>query len=161
MKTKANSILILAVLVLVCFLGTAKGATDSVTALVQGGSIGEFVDTPHAFTSSGFSDFAVDVKIRDDGSAFGEFICAVQGWGVFTGVAHTGQINSNGTVTIRGVESGYDFMLGGGFTDCPFTVVLHAGGPGVGWFQLRDCAFPAGKFDTEKVSIGTIYITQF
>jgi hypothetical protein len=162
MKLILKSSLALATLIAVAglFSSSAAGKGHAATYVtVTGGSIGDFVATPHSLTTSGFTDFAVDVTVRRDGTATGEFVCAVPGFVVLGGQATNGQVNADGSVTVTGLEYGYDTTIGG-YSNCPFSVTFRAGGPGVGGFDFSDCVFPTGMYDTEIIRVGSIQISR-
>jgi hypothetical protein len=161
MKTILKGSLSLAALLLALFVPAATSGTNAtVIASVGGGGIGRFVATPESLTTSGVSEFAVNIRIRSDGTAVGEFVCAVQGLVVFSGAARTGHLNGDGSVTVFGVECGYDKIAKSGYTGCHYSVVLHPGGPGQGYFTFRDCVFGPGQFDTEVVRVGLISVVH-
>jgi hypothetical protein len=161
MKTILKSGLSLAALLLALFLPAATSATNAtVVASVGGGGIGKFVATPESFTTSGVTEFAVNVRIRSDGTAAGEFICGIQGVVVLGVQARSGHVNADGSVTVFGSEYGWDNVAKTGYSNCFASVVLYPGGPGQGSFKFRDCVFPAGKVDTEVVRIGTIIVVK-
>jgi len=139
---------------------SASGSGQAaVYVTVTGGSTADFVDTPHSLTHSGFTDFAVNVSVLRNGRATGEFLCGIPGVIVLAGVATNGHVNADGSVTITGMEYGYDTVMGG-YSDCPFSVTFRAGGAGVGGFDFFDCAFPAGLYDTEVVRVGSVQISR-
>ena len=155
-------------LALVTFLAAAGVLTSPANAQnspvvmrITGGSIGKFIDTPHSLTTSGFTDFAANIKIYQDGTASGEFTCAIPTVVVLAVQATNATVNPDGSVRITGTEYGYDAIGGAGYNDCPATVVFRPGGPGVGGFDFVDCVFPEGLFDTERVLVGSIDITQY
>lgn len=165
MKTILKSSLALATVLAVASVVSSRlnaqsstGTRQSpVVAHITGGSTGKFIETPNSLTTSGITDFAVNVRIRKNGSASGEFVCAIPNVVVLGGQATNGSLNSDGSVTITGMEYGYD-TAAGGYKDCSFTVTLRAGGPGAGGFDFADCVFPEGKFDTEVIRFGAIEI---
>lgn len=108
--------------------------------------------------TSGSTDFAVNLKIMADGTASGEFICAVANAIVLAIAPTTASFKADGSVVITGIEYGFDvagFMSTG-------TVVLRADGVGVGGFDYRDQSgfFGPGQYDTEVVRVGSIKVTR-
>lgn len=142
-------------------IAPANAQDSPVIMRITGGSTGRFLDTPHSFTHSGFTDFAVNIKVKLDGTASGEFLCAIPGVVVLAVQATNATINSDGSVRITGNEYGYDAIAGVGYTDCPATIVFRGGGVGIGGFDFDDCVIPEGLFDTERVQVGSINITQY
>ena len=126
---------------------------------ITAGSTGVFVPTPHSLTTSGYSDFAANIKISQDGSATGQFVCAVPNAVVIAGQAVSAVTNPDGSVTVNGIGYGY-FVGGGGFEEDPFFVTFRPGGPHVGGFDFADANFPSGLYDTELVKFGSIRFDQ-
>jgi hypothetical protein len=139
---------------------TARSDDRDPVIHIIGGSTGAFVATPHSLTTSGYTDFAVNIKCYADGSASGEFICAIPNFVVLAVIPEHWTLRSDGSVKVTGNEYGYDGVAMTGFTDCPAKVVFRAGGKGVGGFDFRDCVFAEGQFDTEIVRFGSIEIRR-
>jgi hypothetical protein len=136
----------------------ANAQSSDVVVRITGGSTGKFVATPHSLTTSGYTDFAVNVKLYRDGTASGEFICAIPNFVVLGGIANHWHRTADGRIKVTGMEYGYDAVAGAGYADCPFYVVFREGGPGEGGFDFSDCVFGPGQFDTEVVLFGRINI---
>ncbi|HEY1583338.1 MAG TPA: hypothetical protein VGF73_09600 [Chthoniobacterales bacterium] len=138
---------------------SAFAQNSPVVMRIIAGSTGLFVPTSHSLTTSGYTDFAANIKVREDGSATGQFVCAAPGAVVIAGQAVSAVTNSDGSVTINGV--GYGYFIGvGGFENDSFFVTFRAGGPRVGGFDFADATFPAGFYDTEVVKLGSVTIDQ-
>ncbi len=138
---------------------SAFAQNSPVVTRITAGSTGVFVATSHSINTSGYSDFTANIKVRQDGSASGEFACAVPNAIVIAGQAVSAVTNSDGSVTINGV--GYGYIVGvGGFENDSFFVTFRAGGPHVGGFDFADANFPAGFYDTEVVKFGSVRIGQ-
>ena len=95
--------------------GPSASAADPV-ARVNGGGRADFQETPNAVNTSGFTDFAVSVKVYDDGSASGTFICSIPSIVVIVGDITDGWVNPDGSVTVLGVAHGYDSFIPGPFS---------------------------------------------
>jgi hypothetical protein len=159
LKIKLALAISLAVLGAITLPASAQNDGDSNVAIrVYGGSTAKFVATPHSFTTSGYTDFAVNAKLFQGGTASGEFICAIPNVVVLAVVVSNWSQNSDGSVTLTGMEYGYDAVAGAGYADCPASVTLRAGGVGVGGFDFRDCVMGPGQFDTELIRFGSIVI---
>jgi hypothetical protein len=163
MKTNLMSkhaLAILLTIACVTFL-PANARSDGPNPVIHivGGSTGAFVATPHSFTTSGYTDFAANIKCYADGTATGEFICAIPNVVVLAVVPGRWELRSDGSVKVFGQEYGYD-TAAGGFEQCPAWVVFRAGGKDVGGFDFKDCALPAGTFDTEVVRFGRIELRR-
>ncbi|MGH8092305.1 MAG: hypothetical protein ACREIF_02365 [Chthoniobacterales bacterium] len=161
MKTLLKTSLALSTfLAVVGILGSSAIAqTSPVTMLITAGTTGKFIPTPHSLTTSGYSDFAANIKVRADGTASGQFVCAVLNAIVISGQATNATVNADGSVTITGI--GYGYAVGfGGFDNDSFFVTFRAGGPKVGQFDFADANFPAGFYDTEGVLYGSINISR-
>jgi hypothetical protein len=156
MKTFLKSNLALATLLAIAcvtFLpATARSDGPDPVIHIIGGSTGAFVATPHSLTTSGYTDFAVNIKCYADGSASGEFTCAIPNFVVLAIIPNHWTLRSDGSVKVTGKEYGYDVA---GFTGEGW-VVFRAGGKGVGGFDFRDDVFGPGQFDTEVVRFGRI-----
>ena len=126
---------------------------------ITGGSTGKFTRTSHSLTTSGYSDFAVNVKVRQDGTASGQFVCAVLNAVVISGQVTNATVNTDGSVTVTGLGYGY-FAGFGGFENDSFFATFRPGGPHVGGFDFADANFPVGFYDTEGVIYGAINISQ-
>jgi hypothetical protein len=128
--------------------------------MVQGGGTADFLDTPNAVNTTGYTNFSVAATIYGDGAAKGSFICQVPGIVIIAGDVLGGWVNDDGSVTIVGLAHGYDHTVPLRFTDLPFMVTLREGGPGEGGFDYRDESgfFGPGQFDTELVRRGMIAI---
>lgn len=138
---------------------SAFAQNSPVVMRIIAGSTGAFVATSHSLTTSGYSDFTANIKVRQDGSATGQFVCAVRDAVVIAGQAASAVINSDGSVTINGIGYGY-FVGGGGFENDSFFVTFRPGGPHTGGFDFADAGFPAGMYDTEVVKFGSVKIGQ-
>ena len=125
----------------------------------EAGIDAKFIATDHSLTTSGYSDFTANIKVRQDGTAFGQFVCAVSNLVVISGQATNATVNADGSVTVTGIGYGY-FNGVGGFANDPFFVTFRAGGPHVGGFDFADAGFPVGLYDTEGVTVGSIDISQ-
>ncbi|MBA3544646.1 MAG: hypothetical protein H0T83_09450 [Chthoniobacterales bacterium] len=128
---------------------------------INGGSKGKFVSTPHSLTTSGYTDFAVTLRLYRDGTAAGEFTCAIPNVVVLAVIPTGWSLNPDGSITVTGNEYGYDALGGVGYSDCPATLTLRAGGVNVGGFDFADCVFGEGQYDTEVVRVGSIDITLY
>ncbi len=158
MNTKLK--LTLATFLAACALTSPLFAQGSpVVMRINGGSTGKFLVTPHSINTSGYSDFAVNVKVMQDGTASGQFVCAVLDAIVIAGQVTNATVNADGSVTVTG--SGYGYIAGvGGFEDDSFFATFRSGGVGVGGFDFADANFPAGFYDTEGITFGSIKITR-
>ncbi len=107
---------------------SAFAQSSPVVMRITAGSTGVFVPTSHSLTTSGYSDFTANIKVREDGSATGQFVCAVPNAVVISGQAVSAVTNSDGSVTINGIGYGY-FVGGGGFEDDSFFVTFRSGRP--------------------------------
>jgi hypothetical protein len=133
----------------------ANAQNSPVTMQITGGSTGKFLSTPHSINTTGYSDFAVNVKVRQDGTASGQFVCAVLNAIVISGQVTNATVNADGSVTVTGL--GYGYIVGvGGFENDSFFATFRPGGPQVGGFDFADANFPAGFYDTEAVRYGSI-----
>ncbi|MEO6970862.1 MAG: hypothetical protein ABI217_08205 [Chthoniobacterales bacterium] len=160
MKLILKTMLALSTLAVVSVLVSPANAQNSpVVMQITGGSTGKFIATPHSLTTSGYSDFAVNVKVRQDGTAFGQFVCAVANAVVISGQVTNATVNADGSVTVTGLGYGY-FAGVGGFENDSFFATFRPGGPHVGGFDFADSGFPAGFYDTEGILYGAINITQ-
>lgn len=140
-------------------LPPATAQNAPVTMLITAGSTGKFIATSHSLTTSGYSDFTANIKVRADGTASGQFCCAVLDAIVISGQATYATVNADGSITVTGV--GYGYAVGvGGFDNDSFFVTFRAGGPKVGGFDFADANFPPGFYDTEGVLYGAVNITQ-
>ncbi len=138
---------------------TASPQGSPVVMKITGGSTGKFLNTPHSINTSGFTDFALNITVRADGSATGEFACAVPNAIVIAGQAVAATTNTDGSVTVTGV--GYGYIVGvGGFENDSFFVTVRPGGPRVGGFDFADANFPEGFYDTESLLVGSINIAR-
>ena len=137
----------------------ARGMASEPVAMVRGGGTADFLDTPDAVNTTGYTNFSVAATVYSDG-ATGKFICQVPGVVIIAGDVTDGWVNDDGSVTITGLAHGYDHFFGMAFTDLPYTATLRAGGPGEGGFDYRDESgfFGPGQFDTELVRRGMIAI---
>ena len=149
----------LTALLAVAAFPAAARAVD-VDAKVAGGGTGDFLDTPNAVTTSGYTDFSVGLTVYADGSAQGHFVCMIPAVVVVSLDVTEGIVNGDGSVTVTGLAIVYDHFFQAVFADLPVTVTLRAGGPGVGGFDYRDESgfFGPGQFDTELVRRGMIQI---
>lgn len=139
------------------FTSPAFAQQSPVVMRITGGATGKFIVTPHSLTTTGYSDVAADIKVREDGTAWGQFVCAVPNLIVISGQATNATVNSDGSVTVTGV--GYGFVVGddgGGFSDDSFFVTFRPGGPHLGGFDFADATFPEGMYDTEGITSGSI-----
>ena len=159
MKTIIRTSLPLATfLAVVCGLVSPAIAQKApVTMVITAGSTGKFLNTPHSINTTGYSDFTANITVRADGTASGQFACAVPNAIVIAGQAANATVNVDGSVTITGIGYGY-FVGGGGFDDDSFFVTFRAGGPKVGGFDFADANFPVGFYDTEGVVYGAVNI---
>jgi len=156
-KTTLRFILAIATLLTVNGTTTLSFAHDSSSIVrITGGSTGLFIPTPHSLTTSGYSDFAVNVKLFHDGTASGEFTCAVPDFVVLAVQVTNWSRHPDGSIELTGNEYGFDAVAGTGYTDCPATIVMRSGPVGIGGFDFSDCVFPEGKYDTEIVRFGSI-----
>jgi hypothetical protein len=137
----------------------ANAQNSPVVMQITGGSTGKFVATSHSLNTTGYSDFSVNVKVRQDGTAFGQFVCAVTNAVVISGQVTNATVNADGSVTVTGLGYGY-FVGVGGFENDSFFATFRPGGPRVGSFDFADAGFPAGFYDTESVLYGSITITH-
>lgn len=161
MKTYLKTMLALLTFLTVSsvFLAPAHAQNSPVTMQIIGGSTGKFVPTSHSLTTTGYSDFTVNVKVRQDGTASGQFACAVPNAVVIAGQVTNATVNADGSVTVTGIGYGY-FVGGGGFENDPFFATFRPGGPRVGGFDFADALFPVGLYDTESITHGAITITR-
>lgn len=160
MKLILKTMLALSTLAVVSVLVSPADAQNSpVVMQITGGSTGKFIPTSHSLTTSGYSDFAVNVKVRQDGTAFGQFVCAVTNAIVISGQVTNATVNADGSVTVTGLGYGYGVGFGG-FDGDSFFATFRPGGPHVGGFDFADANFPAGFYDTEGVLYGSITITH-
>lgn len=136
-------------------LAPAHAQNSPVTMQITGGSTGRFIPTSHSLTTTGYSDFAVNVKVRQDGTASGQFVCAVPNAIVISGQVTNATVNADGSVTVTGIGYGY-FVGGGGFENDSFFATFRPGGPHLGGFDFADAMFPVGLYDTEGVIHGSI-----
>ena len=161
MKTQLKTMLALLTFLAVfgVLITPANAQNSPVTMRITGGSTGKFIPTSHSLTTSGYSDFAVNVKVRQDGTASGQFVCAVLNAIVISGQVTNATVNADGSVTVTGI--GYGYAVGaGGFENDSFFATFRPGGPQVGGFDFADANFPAGFYDTEGVLYGSISIKQ-
>jgi hypothetical protein len=160
MKLLIKTMFVLSTLAVVGALVSPANAQNSpVVMQITGGSTGKFVPTSHSLTTSGYSDFTINVKVRQDGTAFGQFVCAVANAIVISGQVTNATVNADGSVTVTGI--GYGYAVGfGGFEDDSFFATFRAGGPRVGGFDFADAGFPTGFYDTESVLYGSINIVH-
>lgn len=109
---------------------------------VTGGGTGTFGTDLDADGDVDGSQFAMAIRIAEDGSARGRFLCLMAGRSDFLGLAVmsvAGPVTegsaSGDTATFEGTAR---IGLGEGeaFTDVPFRAVVTEGGPGVGTLQL-------------------------
>ena len=135
-----------------------QAETAAYVGQITGGSNGKFVATSHSLTTSGYTDFSVSMGLRQDGTALGEFTCAIPNFVVLAIIPTGWSLQADGSIKVTGTEYGYDPVAGSGFTGTG-TVVFRAGGPGVGGFDFADEVFPPGYYDTEIVRFGSIDIT--
>jgi len=158
MNGKTAMLLLLAGVSLALTLGAANAAQAApIVAQVGGGGIAVF-DAPDAAQYLGMTTpFGIGVTLRSDGSAMGHFECLITG--VLANSVHvtSGSVNADGSVTFSG--PGTVHFAGGGVFLCPLeTIVVTAGGPGVGTF----CIGPPSPGDTvcdhETVVNGNISI---
>jgi hypothetical protein len=157
MKTILKITLALVTLLAVTGPANLPSATnDAPIVQITGGSTGLFVATPHSLTTSGYSDFSVNVKLLPDGTASGEFTCAIPDFVVLAVQVTNWSRRPDGGIQLTGNEYGYDAVAGMGYTDCPATIVMRSGPVGIGGFDFSDCVFPEGKYDTEVVRYGSI-----
>ncbi len=147
-------------LAVIGILGSSANAQNApVTMLITAGTTGKFIKTPHSLTTSGYSDFAANITVRADGTASGQFVCAVLDAIVISGQATNATVNADGSVTVTGI--GYGYAVGyGGFDNDSFFVTFRAGGPKVGGFDFADAGFPEGYYDTEGVLYGAVNISH-
>ncbi len=155
LKTKLALLTFLAVSSVL--LTTASAQDSPVVMAITGGSTGKFIPTSHSLTTSGYSDFTVNVKVRQDGTASGQFACAVPNLIVIAGQVTNATVNADGSVTVTGFGYGY-LVGGGGFENDSFFATFRPGGPRVGGFDFADANFPAGIYDTESILHGAIRI---
>jgi hypothetical protein len=160
LKIKLALAMLLAIAGVTFLPATARSDDPDPVIHIIGGSTGAFVATPHSLTTSGYTDFAANIKCYANGTATGEFACAIPNVVVLAVVPGRWEFRSDGSVKVFGNEYGYDVVGGAGFTDCPAWVVFRAGGKGVGGFDFKDCVFPQGTFDTEVVRFGRIDIRR-
>jgi hypothetical protein len=133
--------------------------TAPVTMVITAGTTGKFIKTPHSINTTGYSDFTANITVRADGTASGQFACAVLDAIVISGQATNATVNSDGSVTVTGI--GYGYAVGfGGFDNDSFFVTFRAGGPKVGGFDFADANFPPGFYDTEGVLYGAVNISH-
>jgi hypothetical protein len=161
MKTLLKTSLVLSTFLAVVgiLVSPAIAQNSPVTMLITAGTTGKFIPTPHSLTTSGYSDFTANIKVRADGTASGQFACAVLNAIVISGQATNATVNVDGSVTVTGI--GYGYAVGfGGFDNDSFFVTFRAGGPKMGGFDFADAGFPAGFYDTEGVIYGSINITR-
>lgn len=160
---KSNLHSSLGLTLLLAFVGLfsmpAYGQKAVLAGQIIGGSQGKFVATSHSLTTSGYTDFAVDLKLYRDGTASGQFVCAIPNFVVLAVIPTGWSLNPDGSIKITGNEYGYDVLGGVGYSECPATVTFRAGGVKTGGFDFSDCVFPEGQFDTEVVRVGSIAIT--
>jgi hypothetical protein len=136
----------------------AQNEDQSVAIRVYGGSTAKFIATPNSLTTNGYTDFAVNAKLFDGGTASGEFICAIPNFVVLAMIVDHWSQNADGSVTLTGMEYGYDVVAGAGYANCTASLTLRAGGAKVGGFDFTDCVFGPGQFDTELIRFGSIVI---
>jgi hypothetical protein len=156
MKTILKPILSFAICVAVISAVTFPANADDSIRRITGGSTGKFIPTPHSLTTSGYSDFAINVTLAPDGTASGEFTCAIPDFVVLAVQLSTWHRRADGSIELAGMEYGYDAVAGVGYADCPATLVMRRGPAGIGGFDFSDCVFPEGKYDTEVILYGFI-----
>ncbi len=129
-----------------------------VVGRITAGSNAVFVDTPHSVMTEGFTDFAAAIRLYDDGTAVGEFLCAIPDVVVLASQSATWSQNDDGSITVIGTMYGYFPESDTPFEGCSTTVTFRAGGPGVGGFDASFCDYPEGMYDTEVLRTGQIRI---
>ncbi|MGH7936487.1 MAG: hypothetical protein ACREF8_05720 [Chthoniobacterales bacterium] len=161
MKTNLKIMLVFSVFLasVGVLIAPANAQNSPVAMKITGGSTGNFISTPHSLNTTGYSDFAVNVKVRQDGTAEGQFVCAVSNAVVISGQVTNATVNADGSVTVTGLGYGY-FVGGGGFENDSFFATFRPGGPHVGGFDFADANFPTGFYDTERVLHGSINFTH-
>jgi hypothetical protein len=108
--------------------------------------------------TEGFTDFGANIKLHRDGTAEGEFICAIPNLVVLASQAATWSAKADGSIKVVGSMYAYFAETGESITDCETTIVFRAGGPGVGGFDITFCLYEEGSYDTEVVRNGEIDI---
>ena len=140
---------------------TANGQAQELAGRIHAGPYGKFVETPHSVTTEGYSDFSANIKLFTDGTAAGEFICAVDDLIVVAVAAETWVANEDGSINVTGPMYGIFADTYDTVTDCNTIITFRAGGPGVGGFDVDfTCLFPEGMYDTEVVKFGRVQITS-
>ena len=120
---------------------------DDEVVFVSGGGTATFDDF------EGETQFGVGAIVQEDGTAQGQFICAILGDFIIVGEVAQGTVHGDGSVTLAGVGHGVE--LGEPFAGCDFSVTFRQGGPGGGGFVYTDCVVGP---DAETVSSGLIVI---
>lgn len=153
---KVKNILVILILSSLILLLTSHLATAAMPAvMVTGGGRATF--DPGEELEGLETKFSVGAKLNSDGSASGHFNCLIESVVVISGDIHSGQMNSDGSVTLDGTGTIVEIVTGIIFRDEPFRVTMWPGGPGEGRFIYFDVVTgPAG--DAETVSHGQIMI---
>lgn len=140
-------------------LGAAAAPGDRVVATATGGGIAAF--TPPWSPDYPITYFGLGATLRADGGARGRFECGIPNLLTLNGSIESGQLNADGSVTLRGKfdEIDYNASFFGDdapihWTGMPFTLQAWPGGAGVGRFVFTH---PLGT-DFETVVSGGIHI---
>ncbi len=92
-------------LVALLLLATAPlTRAGDVVGKITAGSNAVFVDTPHSVMTEGFTDFAAAIRLYDDGTAVGEFLCAIPDLVVLASQSATWSQNDDGSITVIGTD---------------------------------------------------------
>jgi hypothetical protein len=155
-RTAMRRTFALAALLAVAAFPLAAAAADPI-ARVSGGGTGDFVPHPHAFNTTGFTDFSVGVTVYSDGTASGRFVCMIPAIVVVSLEVIAGTVNDDGSVTVAGLAHGYDAFIPGPYENLPVIVTFRAGGPGVGGFDYVD---DSGFFDSDGDDVNDLFDTE-
>src|SRR4051794_15881001 len=104
----------------------AGSPAGNLAGFITAGSTGKFLATPHSLTTEGYTDFAANIKLYRDGTATGEFTCAIPNVVVLAVIPTAWSVKADGSIQVTGNEYGY--FDGAGYTDCPAIVSFRAGG---------------------------------
>ena len=75
--------------------------------------------------TEGFTDFAAAIRLYDDGTAVGEFLCAIPDLVVLASQSATWSQNDDGSITVIGTMYGYFPGTDTPFEDCSTTVTFR------------------------------------
>lgn len=109
---------------------------------IIGGGVGSFDAFPRAV-----SYFGVEATVPGDGTASGQFACAVVDFGVALGSFSTATVNADGSVQLQGTCSVF-FVDGTEADDIDLSVTCVQGGPKVGKFIFAIPILPEPDHET-------------